>query len=119
MVAWRQIDGDNADAMVDRYVSGVGWATPELLETDPGTVGTLKIAVNDAGAAFAVWIQADGSLRNTMANRYTPEAGWGTAVVIDTGDERTSEPNIAVSNTGDATAVWQQGHIWANTYLAD
>ncbi len=99
------------------------WQTPAVIETNnDGTAFSPQIAINASGTAFAAWDQYDGTRNNLWANRYTPTNGWGDAEMIETvNDGPTLNPQIAVTASGNAVAVWQQydgtkHDVWANQY---
>jgi hypothetical protein len=79
--------------------------------------------MDDTGNAIAVWQQAIGGNVNAMANRYVAGTGWGTAIALETGTSAATYPDVAISASGNAIAVWQQGDgsyevIWTNSYTA-
>ena len=68
---WVQSDGTMHNIWANRYVSGVGWQTAELIETDnAGSAYYSQIAIGQDGNAVAVWRQSDGIRDNIWANRY-------------------------------------------------
>ena len=111
----------------NRYTSGVGWGSAELIESEDiyDTQGP-RIGLDANGNALAVWYQRDGSRHyNIWSNRYTAGVGWGTAELIDTDDAHLSyNPQVSIDINGDALAVWWQfdafgqGNIWANRYTS-
>ena len=49
-----------------RYLGGIGWTTPELIETDDtGNALDSQVGVDADGNAIAVWEQFDGTRFNT------------------------------------------------------
>jgi len=73
-----------------------GWLAPVFLETDDtGSATNPKIAVDESGAAIAVWQQFDGSRDNIVTNRFLPGAGWGAPVTVEAKPGWASEPKIA------------------------
>ncbi len=124
VAVWPQFGGTVNSIWSNRYISGTGWGTAELIETDDvGNAGAHQVAIDTDGNAIAVWDQYDGTRRNVMSNRYIPGTGWGTPVSIETGDEGTYDPQIAIDPDGNAIVVWGQAEdtyhsIWANRYTA-
>ena len=100
------------------------WGTAVLIETDDsGNAENPQIAVDEDGNAIAVWQQHDGVRHNIRANHYSPGAGWGTALPVETDEENHQNPQIAVNKCGDALAVWRHHNgtrydIWACCYTA-
>lgn len=103
------------------YSSGIGWSSPELVETnDQGDASQPQVAFDKSGKALAVWVQNNGAHMNIWANNYKPGLGWGAASVIQSDNSGDAmSPNIAVNSVGSATAVWGQSdgaraNVWAN-----
>src|SRR5437867_4000312 len=107
-----------------RASGDAGWLAPVFLETDDtGSATNPKIAVDESGAAIAVWQQFDGSRDNIVTNRFLPGAGWGAPVTVEAKPGWASEPKIAVDRSGDAIAIWSQEdglqyNVWANRYAS-
>ncbi|MBI5055613.1 MAG: hypothetical protein HZB61_03225 [Nitrospirae bacterium] len=125
IAVWEQWDGSTYSILANRYTSGSGWGTPELIETDDtGDASRPQVAADSNGNAIAVWEQWDGSTNNIWANQFTTSSGWGTAELIETDDTGDAfRPQIAVGPNGNAIADWYQSdglinNIWANRYTA-
>jgi len=123
IVVWRSY-GTSYDIWANRYVSGSGWGTPELIETNANNAYNPHIAADGHGNAIAVWQQSDGTKVSIWANRYVAGSGWSTAELIEADDAGdTSNPRIAFDGSGNATAVWTQSdgvniNTVANRYTA-
>lgn len=101
-----------------------GWQTAAPIENDvSGSAIYPQVAVDGSGNALAVWQQSDGTRYNIWSNRFTVEAGWGEADLIETNDAGDAiMPQVAVDNLGNAIAVWQQDNgarycIYSNRYV--
>ncbi|PCJ88349.1 MAG: hypothetical protein COA54_03545 [Thiotrichaceae bacterium] len=71
LAVWEQFDGTRNNIWSNRYVTGAGWGTAELIETDnAGNASTPQVAVDTNGNALAVWSQFNGSLSNVWSNRF-------------------------------------------------
>jgi Fibronectin type III domain len=73
LASWhRDDDGDEIyDAYAVRYVSDIGWETPETIDSGSGTSYPPHIAFDTEGNAIAVWYQDDGTeIYDIWANRY-------------------------------------------------
>jgi len=130
VTVWQQDDGTSYSVRANRYTPSAGWGMAVLIEIDDtGSAGRPQVAVDPSGNAVAVWEHYDGSSRSIWSNRYTPSAGWGTAVLIETDDTSSSNnhptqwhyPQVAVDPNGNATAVWRQSDgtrfdIWSNRF---
>ena len=124
IAVWQQHDGTRFNIWANRYLNGIGWEIPVLIEIDnSGSAEGPKVSSDPNGNAIAVWEQDDGARKNIWANRYTVGKGWGVAQLIETDDSGNSVfPNIAIAPSGNAVAVWQQNdgtrfNIWANHYI--
>jgi len=66
VAVWQQYDGAYNSIYANRYVTGTGWDTAVLIESDTGTASSPQVAVHGSGDAIAVWIQNG----NVYANHY-------------------------------------------------
>ena len=125
IAVWMQSDIPHFNIWANRF-DGVSWGTAEMIETDDAGDAMLpQIAMDDTGAAIAVWRQNDGTRNNIWANRFDG-VSWGTAEMIETDDTGDATlPQIAMDGTGAAIAVWTQNddnsvnlraNIWANRF---
>ena len=122
IAVWGQSDSASRYSIwSNRYVNGVGWSVPELLETDDsGGAYHAKVAMDKNGNATAVWYQSDGTSYNIWSNRYVMGTGWGTAQRLETDDVHNAyNPEIAVDDYGHIAVVWYQmddtyANVWAN-----
>ncbi len=125
LAVWEQFDGTRDNVWSNRYVSGTGWGTPQLIESDnAGDAGNPQIAFDGSGNALAIWDQWDGTLNNIWSNRYVSGTGWGTPQLLETDDQGNAfQPQIAIDGNGNALAVWYQydgtrDNIWSNRYAS-
>ncbi len=126
VAVWSQVDGGVYSIYANRYVSGTGWGTAQLIETDDsGDARYPQVAMDDNGNAVVVWQQSDGTRYNIWSNRYVQGTGWGTAQLIETDNAGDAYvPQVAVDGSGNAVAVWYQFdgsnyHIRANRFVPD
>jgi len=82
-------------------------------QTFAGVTGIYSpnLAVDGNGNVIAVWLQSTSpSAQNyiVMANRYTPNGGWGTPVQLDGGSTPNNPPaaRISMNSYGQAVVVW-------------
>lgn len=122
-VAWSETDGVWWSMWARRYVPGVGWGAPGLIETDDtGHAIAVEMAVDASGNVTAVWTQDDSMNVYVYANRYTDGVGWGTATKIQSDlMQSTAFPHVAMDASGNALAVWSEYdgtrmNIWARLY---
>jgi hypothetical protein len=118
---WQQSDGTHNNICANRYVSGVGWGSVEIIEQNPGGATDAHIGFDGFGNAIAVWQQYDSTYTNIWANRYVPGTCWGMAVLIEQNAGYVNKVQVAVANSGNAIAVWLENddllwNVWANVY---
>jgi hypothetical protein len=105
---WSQSDGTRNNVWSNRFVAGVGFGTPVLIENDNvGSAFVVRVAVDPNGNAFAIWQDSVGININLMANRFTAGGTWGTQQVIGT-PKGNADAQIAVDVNGNAMVVWEQ-----------
>ena len=125
IVVWRQASNGKNSIWANRYISGTGWAGPELLETDDaGAASVPQIAVGPAGNAIAVWKQVTDTKYSILANHYISPTGWSGPELLETDNVNVADsPQIAIDSNGNAIVVWKQFYnsvdsIWANYYIS-
>ena len=68
IAVWRQNSNSVSSAWASRFVSGTGWSTPELLETDDvNSAASISAVISKNGNAFAYWQQSDGAANSIWA----------------------------------------------------
>ncbi len=119
IAVWTQYDGAYYSIYANRYTAGA-WGTAKLLETATGIAQTPQIAMDSNGNAMVVWVQLDSVWRLSIyASKYTNAVGWGAVKLLETSNVDASNPQVAMDNKGNATAVWEQaGSIYANRFSA-
>jgi len=118
-VVWNQVDVYPViSAWSCRYVSGTGWETAVVIETDDsGYTYNARIAVTPSGDAFAAWEQSDGTRYNIVANQYVAGIGWGSAQTISSpGGDGTQWPALALNGAGNAVVAWEQFSYGSNSH---
>lgn len=123
MIVWQQFNGSKESILSNRYEVGIGWGTPELVETDDTNNSYVhQVGLDASGNAIAVWVRHNGTSRNIMANRYVVGSGWGTPLLLENYNNiNTYEPRVAVSDNGNAMAIWRQHdglnyNLWVSRY---
>ena len=79
------------------------------IESATGGTGDVKLAIDPAGNATALWSNYD-SLNSTVdlwANTYS-NGSWGAGAIIENSTESISEYSVTVNNTGVVLAAWTQ-----------
>lgn len=68
---WCESDGVRNNLWANRFISGIGWGTAALVETDnAGDVAAPQVEVDGSGRAVVVWVQNDGTRNNIWAARF-------------------------------------------------
>jgi hypothetical protein len=109
VAVWSKSDGTNFQILSSRYTPVQGWSIPGRIDNITGDATQPQLALDSAGNVIAVWQQDDGTgSHDIYANRYDINTGWGIAGVIETTVGDATMPQIAVHQSGNAIAVWQQ-----------
>ncbi|WP_369600164.1 hypothetical protein AAIA72_09930 [Hahella sp. SMD15-11] len=123
---WQQDDSSAINIMANRFTKAGGWnPTAFTLESSDQDAASPQIAMSGEGNAYVVWSQSNGSTTNIYANIYVSGIGWGSATPVQTNSTASGAlPQVAVSGSGHAYAVWQQNDapftnsdIWSNRYV--
>jgi hypothetical protein len=108
-----------------RYRASAGaWSEPQALSRDQESAQATGVAVNEAGVAFAMWVQSVGEEISAWASRSEAGDAWSDAQRIDRADVGSALlPEVAVDTAGNAIAVWtaddgMRQNVWANRYAA-
>lgn len=141
MAVWQDLVSASVATNIwaSRYTPGTGWGVPTIIDAGAYDARDPQIGMDASGNAIAIWTQSDGvydystgtpvAIRhNVWSNRYLPNTGWATAMLVETLDgdgsspRSASQPQIAVAANGQAVAVWTQGNafntgadVWTNT----
>lgn len=93
------------------------WGPPVRLDSpDGGTVLSAELAMDSQGRAMAVWNHTDGGRNSIWVNRFIPDAGWTPAEFIES-ELDSSDPRVAVDNTGGASIVWRRAsRVWTSQF---
>ncbi|MDB5814321.1 MAG: pgcA [Rhodocyclales bacterium] len=111
IAVWQQQTGVGAYGGTNRYVAGVGWGTSgQFVDASLGDTYDIRIAVDAAGNATAVWYRWGLSGIDVMLNRYLVGSGWGTARVLSptttVGTFTYPVPRVATNASGLTLAIW-------------
>ena len=123
-VIWHQSDGTNQHVW-SNYYSGAEWGGPQLLdETSDIDSRHPRIAIDEQGNAFALWLEIHESKQSIWASTYGTANNWSTPKLIEENDDTNAySPRIAINANGDPLAIWSQqaletndAKIWTNRY---
>ena len=108
MVVWQQVDSSgNQSILANRYSAGI-WSGAVWLEAGTGNATNPQVAMSSNGNAMVVWQQVDSSgNQSILANRYSAGV-WSGAVWLEAGTGNATNPQVAMSSSGNAMVVWQQ-----------
>jgi len=113
MAVWRTIPAACSPCRT-RYdtFTGSTW-TKKVRYVDAGGSNSTypQLAMDPAGNAMVVWIEASSSRDSAWYNRYQTGKGWGTATLLESDDTNpVSSPAVGMSNTGITFATWIQSN---------
>jgi PKD domain len=98
---------------VPSAVAAPGWLAPANFVEEAGSVGHLRIAVDEQGDAMAVWQSEGGKLEGGVSSYETrtafrPAGGaWQTPERLSPYGQSAEDANVAFDAHGDAFAVWE------------
>ena len=123
----------------NRFV-GSAWESAKVIGVSEQAISTEpQIAVDNAGNAFAVWIQErkeSPEASEVWGAYYNVNSGWGSAEYIG-GQQKNRQsaakiPRVVMNGVGNAVVVWQQHEVvdnepsyrartdlWARSYSVD
>lgn len=96
-----------------RVDAAPGWLSPTNFVEEAGSVGHLRIAVDEQGDAMAVWQSEDGKLEGGVSScevrtAFRPAGGtWQAPERLSPFGQSADEANVAFDAHGDAFAMWE------------
>lgn len=103
VVAW---DRNEAVEAASRPASGSWSGATELANFGVNSIGApVKLAIDEAGEAAAIWGTANGGPRLETA-RMSPSGTWSAAEVIASSSRTYFETTIALTPAGEAIGIW-------------
>jgi hypothetical protein len=105
---WYRYDGNNDIIQSSTSLNGGAWSTPANLSATNGDAYEPRVTVSSTGLATAVWFRWDGS--NDIIQSSTSQNGgaWSTPADLSATGQNANKPQVTVSSTGLATAVWRR-----------
>ena len=114
VAVWLRQESDNVlrrDAWANRHVNGSWGAVPVLLDQTNFQIEAVKVALNEAGSAVAVWTQgaANATARTDIVGRHRDADGqWLPESLVESDDlGRAYEPQVVMDAQGRALAAWR------------
>lgn len=112
LVVWSQDFGTTTHIRASRYAAGgvTAWSAPASIATfAQGGGGNVRLAMNPAGQAVAVWESNEYPEAHIGASRFDAvTAMWSAAVRIDTVNLLTRLPRVSIDRDGNVLAAWQE-----------
>jgi hypothetical protein len=90
--------------------SGGPWSTPADLSAPGQNASSPQVTVNSTGLLTAVWRRNNGSHNIIQSSSSQSGGPWSTPANLSELGESASSPQVAVSSTGLAIAVWRRAN---------
>jgi hypothetical protein len=105
---------------------GIHWSGPMAITRT--NAFTTALSMNSKGAAIVAWTESANNLWTAVASiRSTASGAWSTPQILRPGDDLGDRnPVVAISETGDALAGWEQSEggtadeisVWERSYVS-
>jgi hypothetical protein len=117
VATWLRYNGKNLILQVAQRDPKTGsWSIPVSLSPSGRDAQTPKVAVDTRGDAVVVWADVGLNPSWTIQSAYRPAGGsWENTTLLDSPEQGTAQPDVAVDAAGNATAVWAasgNGRVW-------
>ncbi len=107
IVAWKQrLAGSEAIEAAYKPAGG-SWGAPEAVEFGSAVVETPAVAIDAAGDAVLIWRQGVGGNHVIRATSKPASGSWQAPVAISSSALNAEAPDVTMSASGTAAAVWQ------------
>ena len=107
VAAWKQrLAGSEAIETAYRPAGGV-WEVPVAVEFGSAGVETPAVAIDEAGDAVVIWRQEVGGNHVILATSMPAGGSWESPIAISSSALNAEAPDVAMSPSGTAAAVWQ------------
>jgi hypothetical protein len=103
---WYRYDGSNDIIQASTSQNGGAWSTPVNISLTGGGTDNPQVTVSSTGLATAVWRLFDGLHWLIQASTSHNGGAWSTPANISLTDGVADAPQVTVSYTGLAIAVW-------------
>jgi hypothetical protein len=107
IVAWKLRLAGSEAIEVSYKPAGGSWGAPEAIEFGAAVVETPAVAIDDAGDAALIWRQGVGGNHVILASSRPAGGSWQSPLAISSSALNAEAPDVAMSASGTATAVWQ------------
>jgi hypothetical protein len=103
---WFRYDGSNNIIQSRTSLNGGAWSTPADLSATGGDAYETQVTVSSTGLVTAIWYRYDGS-HDIIQSRTSQNGGaWSAPEDLSATGANAYDPQVTVSSTGLATAVW-------------
>ena len=119
-------DATNQGIWQSTSSDGIHWSAPSAITRT--NAFTTSLSMNSKGAAIVAWTESVNNLWSAGASiRSTAAAAWSTPQILRPGDDNGDRnPVVAMSETGDAFAGWEQSEggtadyisVWERSYIS-
>ena len=119
-------DATNQGIWQSTSSDGIHWSAPSAITRL--NAFTTALSMNSKGAAIVGWTQSVNNLWTAAASlRSSATAAWSTPQILRPGDDNGDRnPVVAMSETGDAFAGWEQSEggtadyisVWERSYIS-
>ena len=106
LAVWSQPTGLWYDVQASRWIEGVGWGVPELLDASDTEAAVYPvIGASAAGRILVVWRQGIDPY-SLGESHYSSDSGWTAPEQIETLSGSAWLSQLAVDRAGDALVAW-------------
>ena len=105
---WLRDDGMSNRVQSSTSLSGGAWTTPVNLSAAGANAFNAQVTVDSTGLATAIWTRYDGSRYIIQSSTSQSGGTWSAPVNLSALGRDASDPELTVSSTGLATAVWSR-----------
>ena len=103
---WTRWNGSHDVIQSSTSQNGGAWSTPVDLSATGGDAFDPQVTVSSTGLVTAVWTRDNGSHDIIQSSTSQSGGAWSTPVNLSASGEDSDVPQVTVSSTGLATAVW-------------
>lgn len=107
IVAWKQRMAGSEAIEVNYKPAGGSWEGPAAVEFGSAVVETPAVAIDAVGDAVVIWRQEVGGNHVVFAASKAAGASWQPPTAISSSALNAEAPDVAMSASGTAAAVWQ------------
>ena len=107
VAAWKQRLPGSEAIEVNYRPAGGAWEGPVAIEFGSAVVETPAVAIDEAGDAVVIWRQGVGGNHVIFATSMLAGGPWAAPLAISSSALNAEAPDLAMSASGTAAAVWQ------------